>query len=113
MKTTSKSSAKTLKNQYKNLDSSENIIKKTLLKKANGFVLEEIAEEYAVEEDSLKLLKRKITTKEVAPDINAIKVLLELDNLDKVDYSNLTDEELMEEKNRLLKLLEGFDKEDD
>ena len=58
----------------------ENVIKKTLYKKAKGFVLEEISEEYVQEDDNLKLAKRKITTKEVAPDINAIKVLIELNN---------------------------------
>ena len=106
-------SVKELKKKYKNIENNENVIKKTLLKKASGFVLEEITEEYASEEnENLKLLKRKITTKEVAPDINAIKVLIELKDFNKTDYSNLTDEELNEEKNRLLKLLEGLDEND-
>ena len=96
-----------LTKRYESEELDENIIKKTLIKKAKGFVLEEISEEYAKEEGkALTLLKRKVITKEVAPDINAIKVLIELNEFDKSAYKTMTDEELTQEKNRLLKLLE-------
>ena len=102
-----------LTRRYENESVSENIIKSTLLKKAKGFVLEEISEEYSKDEDgnSLKLVKRKVTSKEVAPDVNAIKVLIEMSKLNENTYKNMTDEELIKEKDRLIKLLEGGEKE--
>ncbi len=47
-----------------------------------------------------KLVKRKVTTREIPPDIKAVKLLL-----DGESDENFTDEELEEEKQRLLKLL--------
>lgn len=47
-----------------------------------------------------KLVKRKVTTREIPPDIKAVKLLL-----DGGSDENFTDEELEEEKQRLLKLL--------
>lgn len=104
-----------LAKKYEDDNFNENVIKTTLFKKAKGFVLEEISEEYLKDDDGAMILsKRKITTKEVAPDINAIKVLIELNNFNNsTNYQNMTDEELLEEKNRLLKLLEGINNEDD
>ena len=47
-----------------------------------------------------KLVKRKVTTREIPPDIKAVKLLL-----DGGGDENLSDEELEEEKQKLLKLL--------
>ncbi len=47
-----------------------------------------------------KLVKRKVTTREIPPDIKAVKLLLDGGN-----DENFSDEELEEEKQRLLKLL--------
>ncbi len=47
-----------------------------------------------------KLVKRKVTTREIPPDIKAVKLLL-----DGGSDENFSDEELEEEKQRLLKLL--------
>ena len=47
-----------------------------------------------------KLVKRKVTTREIPPDIKAVKLLLDGGN-----DEAFTDEELEEEKQRLLKLL--------
>ncbi len=47
-----------------------------------------------------KLVKRKVTTREIPPDIKAVKLLLDGGN-----YEAFSDEELEEEKQRLLKLL--------
>ncbi len=47
-----------------------------------------------------KLVKRKVTTREIPPDIKAVKLLLDGGNDE--DFS---DEELEAEKQRLLKLL--------
>lgn len=69
-------------------------------KVALGFSLEEVTEEYGVEDGELKLVKRRETHKDIPPDLKAVKILME----DK-DYSALSDEELEREKARLLKQL--------
>ncbi|MBR5250407.1 MAG: hypothetical protein IKV38_00095 [Clostridia bacterium] len=81
-------------------------ISKMLYKKALGYKVKENVEEFIVEEgyDKPRLVKRKVTTKHIAPDISAAKTLLAMqvpsDNIDL-----LTDGQLEEEKSRLLKLL--------
>ena len=83
----------------------EDKLKDALLKVALGFSLEEVTEEYGVEDGELKLVKRRETRKDVPPDLKAAKLLLE-----EKDYSALTDEELSAEKKRLLKQLkENYD----
>ena len=79
---------------------SEQDIKDAILKVALGYSLEEVTEEYGVEDGELKLVKRKETKKDVPPDLKAVKLLME----DK-DYSVLSDEELEQEKQKLLKRL--------
>lgn len=74
--------------------------KKALLKKALGFKTKEIVEEYSTTDGEIVLTKKKVTQKTVPPDCMAIKMLME----EEVG-GYLTDEELLEEKNRLLKLL--------
>ena len=66
-------------------------------KVALGFSLEEVTEEYGVENGELKLVKRRETRKDVPPDLKAVKILI-----GEKDYSLLSDEELEAEKNRLL-----------
>lgn len=79
---------------------SEKDIKDAIMKVALGYSLEEVTEEYGVEDGELKLVKRKETKKDVPPDLKAVKLLM-----DEKDYSVLSDEELEEEKQRLLKRL--------
>ena len=79
---------------------SEQEIKEAILKVALGYCLEEVTEEYGVEDGELKLVKRKETKKDIPPDLKAVKLLLE----DK-DYTVLSDEELEKEKQKLLKQL--------
>ena len=67
-------------------------IEKSLLKKALGYQYKEVIEEYSIGEDGEKLSKKKITTKDVPPDISAVKLLLE---------------ELKNEIKKALKLLES------
>ncbi len=57
-------------------------------------------EEYVLTDGEYKLVKRKVTTREIPPDIKAVKLLL-----DGGSDENFSDEELEEEKQRLLKLL--------
>ncbi len=79
--------------------------KNALIKKALGYDATEVVEEYvSSEEGEVKLTKKKITKKNVPPDITAIKILLEND--DKA-VCTLTDEELEKEKIRLLELLKA------
>ncbi len=70
------------------------------MKVALGYSLEEVTEEYGVENGELKLVKRKETKKDVPPDLKAVKLLL-----DGKDYTALSDEELEAEKQKLLKQL--------
>lgn len=87
---------------------SEYEIKDAIKKVALGYSLEEVTEEYGVENGELKLVKRKETKKDIPPDLKAVKLLLE----DR-DYSVLSDEELEAEKQRLLKTLKEEEKRHD
>lgn len=78
-----------------------------LVKKAKGFSSDEIVEEYSTDgEGALVLAKRKITTKYYPPDTAAIKSVMEMDSL-----KDLSDEELLSEKIRLLAELNKISEE--
>ena len=78
-------------------------LKEVLIKKALGYDVKEIVEEYASDSDGeVKLSKKKVTTKFVPPDITALKILLDENQK---DLGEMTDEELYDEKIRLLYLL--------
>ena len=81
-------------------------ISKMLYKKALGYKVKENVEEFILEEgyDKPRLVKRKVTTKHVAPDISAAKTLLAM-QMPSENIDLLTDGQLEEEKSRLLKLL--------
>lgn len=82
----------------------ENNIKKALCKKALGFSIDEITEEYGADEgDKLKLIKRKVVSKQIPPDISALKILFEYEDKE-LDLSNMTDEELLNEKEKIMEL---------
>ena len=51
-----------------------------------------------MEEGELKLVKKKITRREIPPDIKAVKLLLD-------GGEELTDEQLEAEKNKLIEML--------
>lgn len=78
-----------------------------LLKKAKGFTYKEKTEEYAVIDGELRLVKRKLATKHVLPDVAAVKALLELS--DGQSVADMTDEQLQVEKLRLIRLLKICD----
>lgn len=78
-------------------------IRDALIKRAVGYDTEETVEEYSGSGDDITMVRKKITRKNVPPDISAAKLLLEESGED--DYSAMTDEQLEEEKQRLLKLL--------
>lgn len=81
---------------------SDGDVKKALIKKALGYDLTETVEEYALSDDEVKLTKKKITKKNVPPDITALKILLVGDEK---SVAEMSDEELEKEKERLIKIL--------
>ena len=85
------------------------LLTKILLKKAKGYTVHEKTEEFVAVNGQVQLSKRKITTKKVPPDVNAIKALLQLSE-EEMDVCKMTDEQLAVEKLRLLKLLDICDK---
>ena len=81
-------------------------LKKALLKKALGFSSDEIVEEYSLDESGNSVLnKRKVTKKYNPPDISAMKILLEKEDLTEDKLSQMTLSELKKEKKKLLKQL--------
>lgn len=89
----------------------EEQIKKALLCKALGYDTDEVVEEYALDEDGQeKLLKRKVTKKHICPDIAAMKVYIEKYMPAEMDVKAMSEQELLDEKAKLIKILkEEFD----
>jgi hypothetical protein len=92
--------------QKENLPSKK-IIENALLKRALGYTAEDVVEEYTVDDNNdCKLCKKKVTKKHISPDISAGKMLLEYyENLTTSKYQNMTEEQLKQEKLKLIKLL--------
>ena len=82
-------------------------LNKALVKRALGYLNKEVTEEFCKEDEGkMVLTKRKVTKKNIPPDIMAVKVLLEMysDNKD-LDFENLSDEELLIERDKLIEKL--------
>ena len=94
------------KRRSKRIEIKNDEIKKiisALIKKAVGYNDKEILEEFlADEKKDLKLIKKKVTTRFVPPDLSASKLLLDYFNA-KPDmaYDNLSEKELDDEAERL------------
>ena len=88
------------------MDTKELLIK-ILLKKAKGYAYHEKTDEYNVVEGKKQLVKSKVVTKRVQPDVNAIKALITLSDATD-DVTQMTDEQLQVEKLRLLNLLNNI-----
>jgi hypothetical protein len=79
---------------------------KALRKKAKGYKAKEVADEFVVGKSGTPVLsRRKITYKDVPPDIGAVKTIAEI--LNGGEYRELTPEELKKEKQRLLEELKN------
>ena len=78
----------------------EEQIKDTLKRCAVGFGTSETVEEFSVEDGELRLVKKKVTKRDIPPDIKAVKLLMDGEGLD-----GLSDESLEEEREKLIKLL--------
>ena len=92
-------------------DFDEKKLKEALIKRALGYDADEVVEEYSYGEDGTpKLSKKKVTKKHYTPDISAMKILIErYGNLSKEEIELMSDEELRQERNRLIKLLQEED----
>ena len=76
-----------------------------LKKRALGYRTTEVVEEYGVGEDGGVLLtKRRVTEKDVPPDLSALKLYLDYTE-DGDNLSSMSLEELMQEREKLLKEL--------
>ena len=73
-------------------------VTEALRRRALGYEADEVVEEDGCTEGEAVLLKRKVTKKDVPPDIQAAKLLLEAEE----PLAALTDEQLEQEKARLL-----------
>ncbi|NLL56370.1 MAG: hypothetical protein GX242_04050 [Clostridiales bacterium] len=75
-----------------------------LRKKAKGYQVTETVQEFGFDQDGNKrLIKERVSKKKIPPDITAIKTYLEV--CDNEIYS-MTSEELLAEKERLIRSLE-------
>ena len=81
---------------------------KILLKKAKGYPFRERTDEYVVTDGKKQLVKSKVVTKRMQPDVNAIKALLTLTD-NEMDVTKMTDEQLQVEKLRLIRLLNAYE----
>lgn len=79
----------------------EESVREALHRRAVGYATDEIVEEYSVQDGEETLVRRRVTKKEVPPDISAAKLLLE----EVRPLCELSDEALAAEKKRLLQLL--------
>lgn len=96
-----------LKVAYGGKMTDEEKLKKALLRRALGYKASEVVDEFSFDEDGApKLNKRKITKKHFAPDITALKLLIEkfYPQTD-LDFSSMTDEQLLSEREKILQLL--------
>lgn len=94
------------------MDISESSIQEALVKKAVGYDADDEVSEFGIDDEGREvLLKRKVTKKHYSPDMSAIKLLLEKYHSElEQAYENMSDEELIREKSRLLQLLEEENK---
>ena len=82
-------------------------IQKSLIKKAIGYQYKEVIEEYSVAEDGEKLTKKKITTKDVPPDLTAVKMFLDSINITTDEnLEEMSDEELKKQIEKAMQMME-------
>ena len=85
-------------------------LKSALVKKALGYDATEVVEEYVSDDEGeIRLAKKKVTKKNIPPDLTALKMLIE-ETVEPVE--SMTDEQLESEKQRLLELLKDFNEKE-
>lgn len=83
--------------------------KEALRKKALGYEAVEVVEEWGMSDGEMQLVKRKVTKKEVPPDLSALKAYIESqENQD--EYEAMSVEQLIAEREKLLEQLK-YEKE--
>ena len=80
------------------INQTDDSVKRALIKCATGLSASETVEEFAVQDGELKLVKKKVTRREIPPDIKAVKLLMD-------GREEFTDEELEAEKQKLMDML--------
>lgn len=87
-------------------------LNKALVKRALGYLNKEVTEEFCKEEEGkMVLTKRKVTKKNIPPDIGAVKVLLEMQaGFKESELTEMTDEELLIERDKLIEKLKEENK---
>lgn len=80
----------------------EGKIVNSIRRRAKGYTVTEVAEEYALVDGEMTLVKRKVNKRDVPADVSAQKLYLEISG----EEEKLTAAEVKREKERLLKLLE-------
>lgn len=85
-------------------------IQDALLKKALGYEVSEVVEEYSRVDKDLVLMKRKVSTKAYPPDLDAIELALG-ENKGGGDYENLSDDALLREQQKLMEMFKKLKKE--
>ena len=80
-----------------------------LLKAAKGYKVAEITVEYAEVDGKMQVMKKKEVKKDVPGDWKALQLLLESERVE-VGCNGMSDEELEEEKQRLLQELKRGEK---
>ena len=85
-------------------DKELNEIRKALVKKASGYMCEEVTNEYLVGDNGEeRLLKKKVSKKYVPSDLAAVKMLLDMFTEKEISYENYSDVELDKEAIKLFK----------
>ena len=87
-------------------------LNKALIKRALGYLNKEVTEEFCKEDEGQKMIltKRKVTKKNIPPDMTAVRVLLEMQQESKeIDFANMSDEELLIERDKLIEKLKEND----
>jgi len=77
-------------------------LSEAIWKRALGGEVEEVSDEYNIENGRAVLSKQRINKKMIAPDLAAIKLLLEEI---KDEYEDMSEDELVSERDRLIGLL--------
>lgn len=76
-------------------------VKDALIRCAVGLSASEVVEEFSADGDGeLRLVKRKVTTREVPPDIKAVKMLMDGEGV-----TDISEEELQAEREKLIAAL--------
>lgn len=90
-------------------DLTEKKIKELLMKAAKGYKVAEVTVEYAEVDGKMQVTKRKEVKKEVPGDWKALQLLLEKEGAQE-SCAALSDEELEQERQRLLQELKKGEK---